>query len=352
MRIIAHLDMDYFFAQIEERENPKLKGQPVVVGALPKKGRGRGVVSTANYEARKFGINSGMPISWAYRACPGAIFLPVRFSLYQEVSEKIRKVIETMIKRISESKIEQASLDEFYFDLSGFGDFKKAREFILKLREEIYKSENLTCSVGIGPSKLLAKIASGFKKPNGVTIVEEFQVLAFLSPRPIEIIPGIGPKTGQILHQLKIKKVSDLQKLSKEKLVGLLGKWGENLWENARGIDNSKVLESQARKTLGVQITFERDTQNFYFLRRTLFDLCGEVWRQIQEEKLIPQMIEVTVRYFDFETHSRQETLKEPLKSLYQFRQEGEALFKKLAKEKLIRLLGVRVGKWKSEVKA
>lgn len=345
MRIITHLDMDYFFAQIEERENPKLKGQPVVVGADPKKGRGRGVVSTANYEARKFGINSGMPISWAYRACPQAIFLPVRFDLYGKASENIRKVVLVLIKSLAVGKIEQGSLDEFYLDVSDLGDFKKAHEFALKLKEEIYKVESLTCSVGIGPNKLLAKIASGFKKPNGITIVPEDKALAFLSPLSVEIIPGIGPKTAQILHQLKVRKVSDLQKLSKEKLVELFGKWGENLWENARGVDNSEVLENEIRKTLGVQVTFERDTQNFYFLRRTLFDLCGEVWTQIQEEKLTFQMIEVTVRYFDFETNSHQKTLKEPLKNLYQFRQEVETLFKKLAKEKLIRLLGVRVGK-------
>lgn len=356
MRIIAHLDMDYFFAQIEERENPKLIGQPVVVGADPKEGRGRGVVSTANYEARRFGIHSALPISWAWRACPQAVFLRPRHDFYTQVSAKIRKIIEDSLKNIADAKIEQVSIDEFYLDLSGFKKLalspstsfgvNSVEGFCQDLKEKILKNEKLTCSIGLAPNKLLAKIASGFKKPRGLTVVEKKMIGEFLGSQNVEVLPGVGPKTASALHQKGIRTIADLGKISREMLHQMFGKWGENIWEASQGRDESAVTEVEERKTLGSQITFAQDTQNFYFLRRTLFDLSRQVWEQIQKEKLSPQMIEVTIRYFDFETHSHQKTLEEPLASLYQFRQEAERLLKDSLKPKLVRLLGVRVGKW------
>lgn len=336
--------MDYFFAQVEERENPSLKGRPVVVGADPKEGRGRGVVSTANYEARKFGIHSGMPISWAYRACPEAIFLRPRHDFYQQVSLNIRKVIE-MSSKESPWSLEQVSIDEFYLDLSGLKNWSKAEDFCQNLKEQVWKNEGLSCSIGLSVNKLLAKIASAFKKPDGFTLVGQDQVRTFLSPLPIEVLPGVGPKTTEILNYQGVKKIVDLRKLGLKKLSNLFGKWGQHIWEASLGVNNSEVFESEEKKTLGVQTTFARDTENFYFLRRTLFDLCQKVWQDLEEEKLSAKMIEVTIRYFDFETHSHQKTLPKPFVNLYQLRTAAQDLLKRLLKQKSVRLVGVRTGK-------
>lgn len=352
MRIIAHLDMDYFFAQIEERENPALKGKPVVVGADPKEGHGRGVVSTANYEARKFGIHSGMPISWAFRACPQAAYLHPRHGFYEKVSLEIRKNIEELLKNLASKlasktrSLEQVSIDEFYFDLSGLKNLNSSYKLCQDLKDKILIKEQLTCSIGLSVNKLLAKIASGFQKPNGLTIVPQNQVEKFLAPLPVETIPGVGPKTAAVLNRQGIKTIAQLQKISQEKLVSLFGKWGQAMWASSRGIDESEVVESGERKTLGVQTTFTRDSKNPYFLRRTLFDLCQTVWEDCQKENRHPTLIEVTIRYFDFETHSHQKSFPTPPQSLYQFRKEAENLLKEALKPKLVRLLGVRVGKF------
>ncbi|MDP2632530.1 MAG: DNA polymerase IV, partial [Candidatus Curtissbacteria bacterium] len=313
MRIIAHLDMDCFFAQVEERENPSIKGQPVVVGADPKGGGGRGVVSTANYEARKFGIHSGMPISWAWRACPQAVYLYPRHDFYSKVSARIREIIRNSLKNVSDAKLEQVSIDEFYLDLSGLKNFYFSQEFCHDIKDKIQQNEKLSCSIGLGPNKLIAKIASGFQKPSGLTVIPQNQVEKFLAPLQVETIPGVGPKTAVVLNHQRIKTIADLKNLSQEKLLSLFGKWGQGMFEASRGIDESEVSEIWERKTLGKQTTFAHDMGNFYFLKRELFDLCGQVWNEIAQEKLTPQMIEVTIRYFDFETHTRQKTLPKPL---------------------------------------
>ena len=189
-RIILHIDMDYFFAQIEERENPQFKGKPVVVGADPKGGKGRGVVSTANYVARKYEIHSAMPISKAYQLCPEAIFLPVNIELYQKVSENIIEIVKNY-----SPIFEQVSLDESYLDLSQIAkNFKEAEKIGKQLKAEIFEKEKLTSTVGIGSNKLIAKIASDKGKPNGLLIIKPKEVKKFLEPLDIEDLPGIGLK--------------------------------------------------------------------------------------------------------------------------------------------------------------
>src|SRR3989344_6219044 len=202
-KIIAHLDMDAFFASVEERENPRWQGLPIVVGADPhstgsEQGHGRGVVSTANYAARKYGIHSAMPISRAWklseeavrRGEPKAIFLPVNGKLYGQVSEKIMAIIHQFA-----DKVEQASIDECYFALPT-EDYTGAEKTAKQIKAEVETKEQLTCSIGLGPNKLIAKIASGKNKPDGLTIVEPDQVLDFLAPLPVRELPGVGPKTG------------------------------------------------------------------------------------------------------------------------------------------------------------
>jgi DNA polymerase IV (DinB-like DNA polymerase) len=181
-RIIFHVDMDKFFAAVEERVHPEIRGKPVIVGAAPKEGKGRGVVSTCNYEARKFGVKSGMPTSRAWTLCPQAVYLSVNFELYIEFSSRIMNIL-----RSYADKFEQWGIDEAFLDISSrVKNYQEAKQLAQEIKGEIYKKEELTCSIGIGPNKLVAKIASDFQKPTGLTIVEEENVKTFLSPLPVD----------------------------------------------------------------------------------------------------------------------------------------------------------------------
>ena len=231
-RVILHIDMDYFFAQIEERENPQFRGKPLVVGADPKKGKGRGVVSTSNYEAREYGIKSGMPISRSYKLCPDAIFLPVNMDLYKKVSERIFGTV----KEFS-SKIERISLDEAYLDLSKkVGSFKEAENIGKKIKEKIFEKENLTCSIGISKNKMMAKIACELAKPKGIRVITPEKVVGIISEMGVEVVPGIGPKTKDKLRK-KLKKrdpkVRDAQIFSKEELINFLEKEEESFMRSS-----------------------------------------------------------------------------------------------------------------------
>ncbi|MDH5267956.1 MAG: DNA polymerase IV, partial [Candidatus Bathyarchaeota archaeon] len=198
--------MDQFFAAVEERKHPEYKGKPVVVGADPKKGKGRGVVSTCNYEARKFGIHSAMPISRAWKRCPEAIYLPVNFKLYIKASSRIMAIL-----RKYADKFEQWGLDEAFLDVSSKArNFGEARKLAEKIKQEIEGSEALACSIGVGPNKLVAKIASDFEKPNGLTVVEENEVENFLAPLPVRKLLWVGKKTEQRLNAIGIRTIGDL----------------------------------------------------------------------------------------------------------------------------------------------
>jgi len=194
-RIILHVDMDSFFASVEVRENPALKVKPLVVGADPKGGKGRGVVSTCSYEARKYGIRSGMPISCAFHLCPDAVFLPVNFELYIRVSKKVMEIL----KRYADT-FEQVGIDEAFLDISSGGTLETASHLAQKIKEEIYEREKLTCSISIGPTKIVAKIASDFRKPDGLTLVDLEHVEEFLFSLKVGKIPGIGRKTEFALN--------------------------------------------------------------------------------------------------------------------------------------------------------
>lgn len=335
--------MDYFFAAVEERENPALKGQPVVVGADPRGGKGRGVVSTCNYPARKFGIHSGMPISIAWRKCPSAIFLPVRFDLYVKVSEQIMNLLRKFINQ--RGKFEQVSIDEAYLDVSFLKSYSKAVKLAKKIKKEIKKKEKLTCSIGIGPNKLIAKIASDYKKPDGLTVVRPEKVQSFLEPMDVDVLYGVGPKTAGILYQMNVQTVKDLKKVSKTRLVNVFGVFGEDLYNMARGIDEREVEERWEIKSIGRQTTFLEDTRDRGLITRTLLSLAREVWQEVREQKFLFRTVTVTCRYFDFETHDKSETLKEPTDSF----QKLKILSLKLilpflvGKKKKVRLIGVRV---------
>lgn len=332
--MILHLDMDAFFAAIEERNNPHLRGKPIVIGADPIKGLGRGVVSTANYEARKYGIHSAMPISWAYRANPNAIFMPVDMARYKAVSEAIMNIL-----RHYGTRIEQVSVDEAYIELNN-----EAQKIAEEIKQKIRKQERLTCSIGIGPNKLIAKIASDHQKPDGLTIVPKNKIQAFLDPKPVRALPGIGPKTYAVLNQKwGIKTVFELRQVPKETLIETFGKNGQWIWEIAQGIDERPVEETHEIKSVGRQTTFPADTNNSQLIINTIFELLEETFEELQEQKLAGNTLTVIVRYAGFETHTSQETTTEQLTFEKAKALSLKLLLPYLGKKQKIRLVGVRI---------
>jgi len=332
--------MDYFFAQIEERENPQFKGKPVVVGADPKGGKGRGVVSTCNYIARKYGIHSALPISKAYELCPKAIFLPVNMSLYQKVSENIMKIV----KKYSKTW-EIVSLDEAYLDISFLGSYQKVENLAKKLKKEILEKEKLTATVGIGPNKLIAKMATNGAKPNGLLIIKPNQIKKFLEPLDIEDIPGIGPKTAERLRELGINKIKELKKISTSKLKNMFGVVGETIYERARGIDEEEVSSEEIVKSIGQEHTFEKDTRDPEIIFKKFEEIINEVYGELFSDNLSFKTITVICRFSGFETHTKSKTLKKPTNDLEILRKEAKKLLLKFIIEnpKPIRLIGLRV---------
>ncbi len=342
-RIILHIDMDYFFAQIEERENPRFKGRPVVVGANPKKGKGRGVVSTCNYHARKYKIKSGMPISRAYKLCPKAVFLPVNMSFYKKVSSSIFKNIEKKHK-----KIEKISLDEAYVDLtSSVKSFKKAEEIGEKIKTEIFKKEKLTCSVGIAENKMLAKIACELVKPNGIKVISPSSSIKVISKLDIDIIPGIGPKTKKKIEEYLEKenpKVSDLRKIRKKKLIHMFGKRGSDFYHRARAIDNSPVKKKKT-KSIGKEITFQKDTRDPQKITSCFRALVFSVAKTLKEKNIPQKGIVVVCRFDDFQTYTKQISFEKNYYSRdFLYKKSIPLLLHFLVKGgKKIRLIGFRV---------
>jgi len=339
-RIILHIDMDYFFAQVEERENPQFKGKPVVVGVDPKGGKGRGVVSTCNYLARKYGIHSALPISKAYQLCPEAIFLPVNMELYQKISEKI---METLAKY--SKTIEQVSIDEAYLDISFANNYKKAESIAKKIKKEVLEKEKLTSTVGIGPNKLIAKIASSLAKPDGLLVVEPPEVQKFLNPLDIKKIPGIGPKTAVKLQAIGVNKIKELKKISKIKLKNMFGIVGETIYEKARGIDEEPVSSEEITKSIGQEHTFEKDTRDPEIIFGTFEKLIEEVDRGRASANFAFKTITVICRFQGFETHTKSKTLREATDNIEILKKESKKLLLRLLLEnkKLVRLLGLRV---------
>ncbi len=347
--------MDAFFAAIEERDNPSLCGVPIVVGADPRGGKGRGVVATANYPAREYGIHSALPISKAWRLSetarklghPPATFLPVRMERYAEVSAHILETLRRFV-----FFVEPASIDEAYVDLSSCESYALAEEVCRKIKQAIREEEHLTASVGIGPNKLVAKIASGMNKPDGLTVVREEDAMAFLAPLPVRIIPGVGPKTEVELGRIGVKVISDVRRLSQQQLHALFGKRGVDVYDKARGVDATPIEETYEAKSIGEQETFEQDTRDPQFLAERLAALCQDVGRRLAADGFPHfRTVVLTVRFADFETKSRSHTLAIPASSLNVLQAEAMNLLRPFfdnrgnPEGKCIRLLGVRIEK-------
>ncbi|MBS7633208.1 DNA polymerase IV [Candidatus Bathyarchaeota archaeon] len=339
-RIIFHLDMDHFFTAVEEREHPEYKGKPVVVGADPKEGRGRGVVSTCNYEARKFGVRSGMPISKAWKLCPQAVYLPVNYELYVRVSNQIMSML-----RGYADKFEQWGIDEAFLDVtSKVKNYAEAEALAHKIKREIYEREKLTCSIGIGPNKLVAKIASDFRKPDGLTTVKEEEAEKFLAPLPVRKLLWVGRKTEQKLKALGIKTIGDLARYDPSVLAETFGVMGTQIYLMAHGVDRSEVTERGEIKSISRDVTFEEDTSDFDFVLKTLDKLSEEVHKDAERQRFYFKTVTVRIRYENFETHTHSKTLPFITDRLQDLKKTARELAQAyLRPERKIRLVGVRV---------
>lgn len=339
MGFIAHVDLDAFFASVEELDHPEYIGFPLVVGADPKEGRGRGVATTANYAAREFGIRSAMPISEAWRRCPTARFVKPRFHRYQEKSEEVFDLL-----RESVDLVEQASIDEAYLDLSQRGtDFPAALAFVKALQKRIHAKTRLTASFGLSASKTLSKIASDINKPNGITAVPPGTEAAFLAPLPARKIPGVGPKTDERLAELGIHTCGDLAALSRERLLDLFGSWGPRLGELARGVDAEPVRSQWTRKSAGNERTYFQDVEDPRVWEATLRDLSEDGARTLVEEGVGARTVTLKVRMTGFETYTRARTLPAPVQDAEAILRIAKDLLRESPPSRAVRLLGVRL---------
>ncbi len=339
-RTIFHLDMDHFYTAVEERERPELEGKTVIVGADPKEGKGRGVVHTCNYEARKLGIRSAMPISKAWKISPEAVYLPPNFELYVKVSNEIMDIL-----RKRADKFERWGIDEAFMDVtSKTEDYAEAETLARQIKREIYEKERLTCSIGIGPNKLIAKMASDYQKPNGLTVVRKEEAQTFLAPLPVRKLLWVGRKTEQKLASIGIKTIGDLASYDPSVLIESFGVMGAQLHLMARGIDNSEVEERSEAKSLSRELTFEEDTSDSELILKSLDELSAQVHADIMKQKYNFKNVTVKVRYENFETHTHGKTLPHLTNRLQDLRKEARELVEAYMRpERRIRLIGVKV---------
>lgn len=341
-RRIIHVDMDAFFAAVEQRDHARYRGRPVIVGADPKGGRGRGVVAACSYEARPFGIRSAMPIGRAYRLCPHAAFLPVRIERYQEASERIFAVFARCT-----DLVEALSIDEAFLDVTGSTRLFGAAEAIARrIKADIREEEGLVASVGVASNKFVAKVASDLGKPDGFVAVPPGQGKAFLAPLPVSRLWGVGAKTEGLLRSLGLITIGAVAAWPEEALVARLGEVGRHLWALAGGMDDRPVVPEEAAKSIGAETTFEEDTADPRLLRRTLLALAERVTRRLRREGVRGSTVTLKIRFEPFETHTHARTLAVPTALADDiFPVASDLLAKARLPARRIRLLGIAVSR-------
>ncbi|MEH6723135.1 MAG: DNA polymerase IV [Qipengyuania sp.] len=338
LRKIIHVDMDAFFASVEQRDNPELRGKPVAVGGSS----GRGVVAAASYEARRFGVRSAMPSVTAKRLCPDLVFCKSRFDVYREVSQQIRAIF-----RHHTDLVEPLSLDEAYLDVTedklGIGSATRIAELI---RQEIRAKTRLTASAGVSYNKFLAKIASDQNKPDGLCVIRPGQGAAFVAELPIRRFHGVGPKGAEKMARLGIETGGDIAAKEIEWLRAHFGSFADYLYRAARGIDLRPVRSSRIRKSVGGERTFSRDLSAGAELRETMEDIIDIVWGYIERAEARGRTVTLKMKYSDFQIFSRAKTLDQPIASKAEFAAVGRALLEEVLPLPMpIRLMGLTLSK-------
>jgi DNA polymerase-4 len=343
-RAILHIDMDAFYASIEEREQPALAGKPIVVGGTP---QGRGVVAAANYAARKYGVHSAMPAATARRLCPHAVFLPARHAYYADVAQQIREIF-----RRYTPLVEPLSLDEAFLDVTDsrklFGD----APFIGRtIKREIAQELRLSASVGIAPNKFLAKVASDLDKPDGFVVVDPEDVHGFLDPLPVTRLWGVGKVSNKRLRELGVSSIGELRRKSQAWLQEVFGKQGEHLWRLAHGIDERAVTADSEAKSISHETTFELDITELETLRAWLSELTEQVGVRLRRYGLHGRTVHVKIRFADFKTITRAHTMAEPTSITYELWQVAVRLLQDNLPPRNpgVRLLGVGVSGFEQE---
>lgn len=344
-RVVLHVDMDAFYAAVEIREHPELEGKPVVVGANPRE-HPRGVVLTASYEARRYGVRSAMACVQALRLCPQAVFVPPHFELYGRVSGEIMDTLRGFADRLQPSGIEEG-----YLDVTGRcgGNFSRAHDLAREIKTAIRGQHRLTCSIGIAPTKAVAKIASDFQKPDGLTIVPPEGVVDFLAPISARKILGVGPKTSERLKELGLESIGDIQRYNRQDLVELLGAFGEYVHDVAMGRDAEQVVEPTGPpESISTETTFEKDLDAYGALWPELESLAKSLHEQLLQEKYAYRTVTLKAKYSNFEIHTRSKSLKIHTTDLEPILILSQTMLKEvLAPGRKVRLIGVRLSNLK-----
>ena len=340
-RVILHVDMDAFYASIEQRDDPSLRGRPVIVGADPREGKGRGVVAACSYEARKFGVRSALPISRAWKLCPEGAFVRPRMSRYGEVSREIMEIL----RRFTDL-VEPLSIDEAFLDITGsMALFGAPIQIARGIKKQIHEATGLTASAGVAPNKFLAKIASDLKKPDGLVIVDPAEIETFLRDLPISRLWGVGPKTEERLHEMGLHTIGGIRARKQEDLMHALGgSLGMHLHELAMGHDERPVVPNWEPKSISNETTFEEDTRDHDLLVTTIRKLAESVGRRLRRENYRARKVTLKLRYEPFETHTRQVSVRKPIDSDEEIIRLALSLFEQFSLTRRIRLIGVGAG--------
>ncbi|NAW52259.1 DNA polymerase IV [Elizabethkingia argentiflava] len=332
LRKIIHVDMDAFYASVEQRDNPQLQGKPIAVG-----GEHRGVVAAASYEAREYGVRSAMPSKTAQQKCPNLIFIKPRFSRYKEISSEIREIFFQYT-----DLVEPLSLDEAYLDVTeNKKGIESANQIAMEIREKIFQKTGLTASAGISINKFLAKIASDINKPNGQKTIHPQQVISFLENLPIEKFYGIGKVTANKMKSLNIYKGGDLKQKSLEELTSLFGKVGDHYYHVVRGIHRSEVKSHRIAKSVAVEETFGQDLDEESQVYIKLDELTEELCRRLQKTDVKGRTLTLKIKYQDFTLHTRSKTESYYLDTSARISQLSRHLWHSRPFDKPIRLLGL-----------
>jgi len=329
--------MDAFFASVEQRDHPELRGKPVVVGGSP---GGRGVVAAASYEARKFGIHSAMPSYRVVRLCPHAVFVKPRFDAYKEVSEQIRTIFYSWT-----DLVEPLSLDEAYLDITeNKRSIKSARKVAVDIRKEIFEQTGLTASAGIAVNKFVAKIASDLNKPNGLAVITPEKMIPFLEELPVGKFHGIGKATEKKMHAMGIFKGAELKALSEQEMIRVFGKVGSFYYAIVRGEDNRPVTPNRIRKSVGAENTYSEDLEDLPEIRSKLLEIAMKVSERLQKIEAKGRTITVKVRYESFDSVTRSQTLPQETADAAHIYEVAEKLLELTeAGIRKVRLLGISV---------